>query len=89
MEKAVPDAEAFVTGEESSNVKEIVSNLNDVFFLTQQGVFKKIQKEPSSYKPVYDKVATIFLLHVLCEIWWVLHKEQNFTNFCVEVTQNM
>lgn len=33
-EKAVPDAEAFVTGEESSNVNEIVSNLNDVFFLT-------------------------------------------------------
>jgi len=34
IEKAVPDSEAFVTGEENSNVKEIVSNLNDVFFLT-------------------------------------------------------
>ena len=34
IEKAVPDAEAFVTGEESSNVKEIVSNLNDIFFVT-------------------------------------------------------
>jgi hypothetical protein len=33
IEKAVPDAEAFVTGEESSYVKEIVSNLNHVFFL--------------------------------------------------------
>jgi hypothetical protein len=32
-EKAVPDAEAFVTGEEGSNVNEIVSNLNCVFFL--------------------------------------------------------
>ena len=27
IEKTLPDAEAFVTGEESSNVKEIVSNL--------------------------------------------------------------
>lgn len=34
VEKAVPDAEAFVTGEDSSNVKEIVSNLNDVFVFT-------------------------------------------------------
>lgn len=33
IEKALPDAEAFVTGEENSNVKEIVSNLHDVFFL--------------------------------------------------------
>jgi hypothetical protein len=34
IEKTVPDAEAFVTGEESGNVKEIVSNLNYVLFLT-------------------------------------------------------
>lgn len=58
-------------------------------FLRSMEHMKKILKEPSSYKPVYDKVATIFSLHVLCEIWWVLHKEQNCTNSCLEVTQNV
>jgi len=35
------------------------------------------------------KYLTLFSLHVLCEIWWVLYKDQNFTNICVEVAQNM
>lgn len=44
IEKAVPDAEAFVTGEESSNVKEIVSNLNDVFVFLSKEHMKKYSR---------------------------------------------